>query len=145
MTKLLFVFHKRGIVKKHQAIGRLVRYIEIFTDGFETHDDSSPGYIAGMREALSGNLSQLRKIFDERNVPGHLRALLLVAQTLRCDPTEIGCKRPAQCLRLKAEKIRDSLAQCKVSGPTVKQVGDSLLAYEMLTEDEAQTWLRELT
>lgn len=145
MAKLLFVFHKRGIVKKHQVIGRLVRYIEIFTDGFETQDDSSPGYIAGMREALSGNLSQLRKIFDEQNVTGHLRALLLVAQTLRCDPTEIGCKRPVQCLRLKAEKIRDCLAQCKVSGPTVKQVGDSLVAYEMLTEDEAQAWLRELT
>jgi len=144
MIKLLFVFHRRGIVKKHQVIGRLVRYIEIFTDGFETQDDESPGYIAGMHEALSGNLNQLRKIFDEQNVTGHLRALLLVAQTLRCDPTEIGCKRPAQCLRLKAEKIRDCLAQCKLGDPTAKQVEKSLLAYEMLTEEEVQAWLKEL-
>ena len=144
MTRLLFVFHRRGIAKKHQAIGRLVRYIEIFTDGFETHDDASPGYIAGIHDAMSGNLNQLRKTFDEQNVTGHLRALLLVAQTIRCDPTETGCKRPAQCLRLKAEKIRDSLAHCKLSSPTAKQVGESLLAYEMLTEDEVQAWLKEL-
>ena len=121
-----------------------MRYIEIFTDGFKTQDDESPGYIAGMHEALSGNLNQLRKIFDEQNVTGQLRVLLLVAQTLRCDPTEIGCKRPVQCLRLKAEKIRDCLAQCKLGDPTAKQVGESLLAYEMLTEEEVQAWLKEL-
>jgi hypothetical protein len=144
MTKLLFVFHRRGIVKRHQAIGRLVRYLEIFTNGFETHDDSSPGYVVGIHEAMSGNLNQFRKTFDEQNVTGHLRALLLIAQTVRCDSKEAGSNRPAQCLRLKAEKIRDCLAHCKLNAPTIKQVGEALLAYEMLLEEELQRWLKEV-
>jgi hypothetical protein len=144
MTKLLFVFHRRGIVKKHQVIGRLVRYLEIFTDGFESQDDASPGYIAGIHEAMSGNLNQFRKTFDEQNVTGHLRALLLIAQTVRCDPKEIGSSRPAQCLRLKSEKVRDCLGQCKLHSPTAKQVGQAFLAYEMLVEDELQKWLKEV-
>lgn len=144
MTKLLFVFHRRGILKKNQVIGRLVRYIEIFTDGFETREDASPGYIAGMHEALSGNLNQLRKLFEEQNVTGHLRALLLIAQTVRFDPKENGFNRPGQCLRMKAEKIGDCLSACKLIGPTLKHVEESLLAYEMLTKDEIETWLKEV-
>jgi hypothetical protein len=144
VTKLLFVFYRRGIVHKHQAIGRLVRYIDIFTDGFETHDDWSAGYIAAMCEALSGNTDLMRKSFNEQNVSGHLRALLLIAQTVRCNPKENGCSRPAQCLRLKAEKLRDSLNQCKAAAPTMSQVEASLRAYAILTNEEIKTWLNEI-
>lgn len=144
VTRLLFVFYRRGVVNKQQVIGRLVRYIDIFTDGFETHDDWSAGYIAAMCEALSGNADLMRKSFDEQNVSGHLRALLLIAQTIRCDPKENGCSRPAQCLRLKAEKLRDSLNKCKLAAPPFSQVEASLRVYEMLTDGEITTWLKEV-
>ncbi len=144
VTKLLFVFYRRGVVNKQQVIGRLVRYIDIFTNGFETHGDWSAGYIAAMCEALSGNADLMRKSFDEQNVSGQLRALLLIAQTIRCDPKENGCSRPAQCLRLKAEKLRDSLNQCKLAAPTLSRVEDSLRTYEMLSDEEIKTWLKEV-
>jgi len=144
ITRLLFVFYRRGVVNKQQVIGRLVRYIDIFTDGFETQDDWSAGYIAAMCEALSGNANLMRKSFDEQNVTGHLRALLLIAQTVRCDTKENGCSRPAQCLRLKAEKLQDSLDQCKLAVPTLSRVEDSLRGYEMLNDEEIKTWLKEV-
>jgi hypothetical protein len=97
-----------------------------------------------MCEALSGNTDLMRKSFNEQNVSGHLRALLLIAQTVRCNPKENGCSRPAQCLRLKAEKLRDSLNQCKAAAPTMSQVEASLRAYAILTNEEIKTWLNEV-
>jgi len=144
VTRLLFVFHRRRVVNKQQVIGRLVRYIDIFTDGFEAQDDWSAGYITTICEALSGDMDLLRKSFADQNVAGHLRALLLIAQTVRFDPNERGCSRPAECLRLKAEKIRDYLNRWKLAAPGLGQVEAALRACEMLTDEEMKTWLKEV-
>ncbi len=144
VTKLLYVFWRRGVVNKQQMIGRLVQYLEIFTDGFETQEDGSEGYISGLFEALHGSSSLLKKPLEENNVAGHLRALLLIAQSARANPNEPGASRPRQCLQSKLEKVRESLAMVKLAAATPDQVASALRAYDMLTEDEIATWLKEL-
>ena len=143
VTKLLFVFYRRGILKnKHQVVFRLTRYVDIFTEGFETHDDWSAGYITNIYDALSGDSSMMRKSFEEQSVTGHLKALLLIAQTVRCDPKESGSSNPAECLPSKAAKLRIFFNRCKLAVPTLDEIRDSLRAYEMLTEQEIKTWLK---
>lgn len=143
VMKLLFVFHRRGILNKHQVVGRLARYIDIFTDGFESENDTSPGYIVEISDALSGDMDLVKKNFKEHNVLGHLRALLLIAQTVRCDPDEDGYSRPAQCLPSKTAKSEVCIRRAKLNEPTAKQIAEGLRAYEILSDEETQTWLKE--
>ena len=42
----------------------LLAWSKLITDGFETYDDSSAGYIAAMCEALSGNTDLMRRSFE---------------------------------------------------------------------------------
>ena len=143
VAKLLFMFYRRGILNRHHVVFRITRYIEVFTDGVEGNSGGGSGYIAGMQEALSGNANLLRKTFDEHNVVGHLQALLLIAQTVRCDTKDSASNRPCKCLRMKAEKLREFMDACHLKQPTATQIRNALGAYEMLTEDELRAWLEE--
>lgn len=85
----------------------------------------------------------VKKSFKKHNVLGHLRALLLIAQTVRCDPDEDGCRRPAQCLPSKAAKSQVCIRRARLNEPTAKQIAEALRAYEILSDEEIQTWLKE--
>jgi hypothetical protein len=45
---------------------------------------------------------------------------------------------------LDEKKLRDALNQCKLAAPKLSQVEDSLRAYEMLSDEEIKTWLKEV-
>ncbi len=155
VTKLLYVYWRWGVVGKHKLVGCLTGYIDIVTGGSESerkkddddYDDEKEGpfgYIAALCEMLQGNSSLLRKPFEENNVAGHLRALLLIAQTVRANPKEPGCSRPCLCLQTRLGQVRKSLGSVKMWPPTPDQVAKALRDYEMLTEDEITSWLKEI-
>lgn len=156
VTKLLYVYWRWGVVGKNQLIGRLTVYMDILTGGSEgerkkdneDYDDEKEGpfgYIAALCDNLQGNFSLLKKPFEENNVAGHLRALLLVAQTVRANSSEPGCSCPSHCLQTKLGQVRKSLGSVKMWPPTPDQVAKALRDYEMLTEDEIAVWQKELT
>jgi hypothetical protein len=114
---LLYVYWRWGVVGKHKLVGCLTSYIDIVTGGSESerkkddddyvYEKEGPfGYVAALSEMLKGNSSLLKKPFEENNVAGHLRALLLIAQTVRANPNESGCSRPSQCLQTKLGQVR---------------------------------------
>jgi hypothetical protein len=156
VTKLLYAYWRWGVVGKNQMIGRLTVYVDILTGGSEgdrqkdgdVFDDEKQGpfgYIAALSEMFQGNFNLLKKPFEENNVAGHLRALLLIAQTVRANPNESGCSRPSLCLQTKLGQVRKSLGTVKMWPPTSDKVAKALRDYEMLTEDEIAAWLKELT
>ncbi len=155
ITKLLYVYWRWGVVGKNQLIGRLTVYVDILTGGSEgeckkdndDYDDEKEGpfgYIAALRDMLQGNSSLLKKPFEEKNVAGHLRALLLIAQTVRANSSEPGCSRPSLCLQTKLGQLRKCLGTVKMWPPTPDQVAKALRDYEMLTEDEIAAWLERI-
>ncbi len=154
ITKLLYVYWRWGVVGKHQMIGRLTTYVDIFTGGSEgdrkkgdDYDDEKEGpfgYIAALCEMLQGNFSLLKKPFEQNNVAGHLRVLLLIAQTVRVNPNDLGSSRPSRCLQTKLGQVRKSLGSIKMWPPSSDQIANALRDYEMLTEDEITAWLKEV-
>jgi hypothetical protein len=155
VTKLLYVHWRWGIVRRDQLLGRLTKYVDLITGGlpvapsdsdedYEAENDSPDGYIARLNEALRGSPGLLRKPFEGKNFAGHLRTLLLIAQTVRANPKEPASSRPSLCLHTKLGQVRKSLGSIKMWPPMPDQVAKALRDYEMLTEDEITAWLKEL-
>ena len=83
-SKVLFVYLRREVLSQHQVTFRLREYLNIFTGKFpEDPEEEITGYLSRIYSNRKGSPGQLKKTFEEHNVSGHLRALLLVAQVVR--------------------------------------------------------------
>jgi hypothetical protein len=88
-----------------------------------------------------GEPALLRKTFEERNVAGHLEALLLVAQVVRSGGVFDAGRTRAQ-LPMLVDQIMGFENRIGLARPKVAEVRKALEDYEMLTEPELALWTR---
>jgi hypothetical protein len=144
-SKVLFVYLRRGVLTQHQVTARLREYLTIFTGKFpEDPEEEITGYLARIYSNRQGSLGQLKKTFEDYNVSGHLRALLLVTQVVRgstdaSDVSKVGSQLPMLVDQIKAFENRIGLGRT-----TAVQIGKALEDYEMLTEQELALWINIL-
>ena len=86
----------------------------------------------------------MKKTFDEHNVPGHLHALLLVAQVVRGSVDASDVSKAGSQLPMLVDQIKSFENKIGLGKATAAQVGRALEDYEMLTEQELALWIKNL-
>jgi hypothetical protein len=149
LIRLLYVYYKRGVVKRGQLIGRFCTFIELATSGKETESESFDGYLYAVYDSLGGDISLMQQVCDETNYLAEVWATLLIVQQIRFDPNEkplYGPKatRPREVLRHRTKAIAKAIRECELRGPATQHVRRALEDYRMFSEDEVAGLLTEL-
>src|ERR1017187_9115009 len=124
-SKVLFVYLRRGVLTQPQVTPRLREFLNIFTGTIpEYRDEEATGYLARIYSS-NGNVNpgQLQKSFEEHNVPGHLRALLLVAQVVRGSQDGSDASKAASQLPMLVDQITAFENRIGLGSATTAQIG----------------------
>jgi hypothetical protein len=89
-----------------------------------------------------GEPALLRKTFEERNVAGHLEALLLLAQVVRSAGV-FDAGRTRYQLPMLTDRVEGFENRIGLGRPKTAQVRKALEDYEMLTEPELALWTKD--
>jgi hypothetical protein len=144
-SKLLFVWLRRGVLKQHWVTRRLSEYAKNFTGVLpEFRDEEPTGYLARVYVNRRGEPALLQKTFGERNVAGHLEALLLLAQEVRCGGVFDG-NRTRRELPSLADKVEGFERRIELVPATTAEIRKALEDYEMLTDEELTQWAGQAT
>jgi hypothetical protein len=123
----------------------LREYLNIFTGSIPQYrDEETTGYLARIYSNGNGNPGQLKKTFEEHNVSGHLRALLLVAQVVRGSADGSDASKAGSQLPMLVDQITAFENRIGLGGATAAQIGGALEGYEMLTKQELALWTKDL-
>jgi hypothetical protein len=147
--RLLYVYFRRGVVKKGQILDRGCRLIRIAMAGHEDEDESLDGYLKAIHSNLQGDRVQLQEACNEANYLAEVRAALLILQSVRFIPGEVPRngptpRGPGDVLPSQAHRVSDAIAGCGLREPPSADVQRALEGYRMLTEEEARGLVREL-
>jgi hypothetical protein len=139
-SKLLFVWLRRGVLKQHWVTPKLADYLKIFTGTLpEFRDEEPTGYLARVYMNRRGEPALLKKTFEERNLAGHLEALLLVAQAVRCGG-RFEANRTKRELPSLANRVEGFSRRIGLGRATGAEIRKALEDYEMLTDEELAFW-----
>jgi len=141
INKLLFSYYRLGILKPLWAMQKINRNISIFTQGDEDINWVSVGFIAKMLDLHRGDRGALQDTLTEANVPGHLRAALLLSQMLRWEDDSKKKGGPGQYLGRWLEKIEACLSPLGLHNVKTDQVVAALDVYHILNDLEKTHWL----
>ena len=144
-SKVLFVHLRRGVLTQPQVVARMRDYLNIFTGTLPQYrDEKATGYLARIYSNGDGDPGQLQKTFEDRNVAGHLRALLLVAQVVRGSADGTDASKAASQLPMLVDQITMFENSIGLGRATAVQMGRALEDYEMLTKQELALWTKDL-
>lgn len=149
LIQLLYVYFKRGVVKRLVVVHHLCKWCELATSGRDSDEDWFDGYLFSLWDNLSGDEDILRKVCDEHSFCAELKAMLLIAQKLRYVPGEIpkydkppGSMRDV--LKLEARKIAEGISECGLTQPRENDVQEALDRYRMFSPEEINGMLAAL-
>jgi hypothetical protein len=147
MVRLLYVYHRRGVVERGHLIGRVCRYVAVATRPIDESEDYFEGYLSSLTANLAGEKNLLREVCREFNFAGKVWATLLVGQVARFDPTEVPlwgnkAKQPSDCLPQQSRIVGEELHRAALS-PTGQQLADALAGLNMVPESELATWVAQ--
>jgi hypothetical protein len=149
LVRLLYVYFKRGVVKRGHLVGRVCNFITLATFGKDSDDEPFNGYLNSVLENLDGDVDLLREVCDETNYLAELRAALLIAQQVRFAPHEQPksgptASRPSEVLLTYGKAIANAITECGLTEPPAEQIQRALEAYRVFTEVEITRLLAEL-
>jgi hypothetical protein len=144
-SRVLYVYLRRGILTQPQVVARMRDYLNLFTGKFPlVPGEETTGFLARIYSNGRGNPGPLLKQFEEHNVAGHLRALLLVAQVVRASQDGSDASQAGSQLPLLVDQIKLFENRIGLGGATEEQIGRALEDYGMLTKKELAVWTRAL-
>ena len=156
LVRLLYVYHKkRGVVKADKLIEHLLLFIELATIGREafgenTAKESFNGYLTSVFASLDGDVELLRKVCGETNYVAQVRAVLLIAQSVRFEqnPDLLSSSpqptRPRNALTYYAGAVKKAFSKSGLIEPQPAEVRKALEDYQMFSEEEIHRLLEEL-
>ena len=148
-TRLVHLHFLRGVVKQGWLIPLLLRNVDIATVGYKTKvtvgykttQESSYGYLDSLADNLKADRELLRTRCRSRNVEGHVRAALFIAQMVRFNPTEkYGPKSPIECHADHSAKLKRALEKATLEWPSVDDTMAALRVLNVLAEPELAEW-----
>jgi len=149
LVRLLYVYYKRGIVKRGKLIGRYCRFLLLATLGKDTEKEAFDGYLYSAYDSLSGDVDLLQEYCEQTHYLAEVRAALLIVQDIRYEPNEevrYGPKptRPRDVLQMYAKAVAEAIYECDLYEPEQDAVRRSLDDYRMLTDNDISRLLKEL-
>jgi hypothetical protein len=148
LVRILYVYHARGFVHRNQLVGRLTKYIAIATNGIDSADDYSEGYLSSVSHNLS-DLDYLQEVCAELNFVGHIRAAFVLVQRVRYVPGEtlsVGNppRRPRECLPDRRNRLREAIKDIGLNEPTTAEIMKALSEYKMFSPAELAEMEKEI-
>lgn len=149
LVRLLYVYYKRGVVKRGKLIGHFCTLIELATTGRNSDNEYIDGYLYSVYDSLSGDVDLLQQVCEETNYLAEVRAVLLMVQAVRYDPHETPlyrpkANRPRDVLKNYANAVAEAIRECGLCEPQQKEVQQALEGYRMFTVAEIAQLLAEL-
>lgn len=149
LIRLLYVYYKRGVVKKGKLIGPLCTFIQLATSGSENEKDPYDGYLFSIYDSLSGDVDLLQEVCSESNYLAEVRAALLIVQSVRFDPNETSiygpkALRPREVLQPYAKAVAEAIKECNLDEPEPASIRIALTNYRMFSDTEITHLLAEL-
>jgi hypothetical protein len=150
LIRLLYIYFRRGIVRKGQLIHRVCQLIEIAMIGCKREDeDPLDGYLTVVYNRLSGDRPLFQDICRETNYVAEVRAVLVIIQSIRFNRYEkpkYGPKaaRPREVLPKWAKAVKSAITGCKLVEPPASKVRIALENFNMLSEKEIKGMLAEM-
>ena len=147
LVKVMWRWHKRGVVNKFKLIARFLTLLEIATWGRDGEKDWFNGYLYTAYDNIGRR--RLKEVCEENNYCAEVVAVLLMVQVVRFKKGEpIGrgkvAERPNQILAEQSNMVRESIDECSLEYPTAEEVQKAFESYRMLTANEVQNHLAEL-
>jgi hypothetical protein len=140
LVRLLYVYHLRGLVHRDQLIARFCNYLDVATNGIDSSQDSSDGYLYGVYDKLR-NAEYLQEVCDELNFLGHLRAAFVIVQKVRYIPGEKSIwgtapRRPSECLPDHRKRLREAIKELDLNEPPKADIVKAVGEYKMFSPAE---------
>jgi hypothetical protein len=149
VTRLVYLHYRRGVVKSGVLISLLLRNVDIATVGYETttrvdyatKQESSWGYLDSLARNLKADMALLRGRCKSRNLAGHVRAALLIAQMVRWNPQEeYAPTSPRGCHPTHCANLKTALEKAGLEWPSISDTMAALRAINVFEEDELAKW-----
>jgi hypothetical protein len=164
LVRLLYVYYKRGVVEKEKLIERLRTFIELATVGRrpelidgpvalafgkDARRDAFKGYLNSVFTNLDGDVEMLREACSETNYLAEVRAILLIAQSIRFEPKKdvwspAQPTRPRDVLPYYSKAISTAISDCHLNEPKPKDIQRALEDYRMFSELEIAALVAEI-
>lgn len=149
MVRLLYVYYKRGVVKKERLIGSFCTFIELATIGSDKEKDPFNGYLCSVFDNLEGDVELLRDVCEDTKYLAEIRSVLLIVQSVRFKANEVTWNRdkttrPKDMLPKWANSINEAILKCNLSEPKPDDIRQALEHYRMFSEEEISRLIREL-
>ena len=149
LIRLLYVYLKHGVVNRFRFIGYLCNLLGVATNGIETSQDYSDGYLIALDENLDGNSDYLEEVCKELNFLGHLYAALVIVQKIRFTHGEQAIhgdspKRALETLPHIKSQLQQTIRDVGLTDPSEKDVVKALEEYRMFTPQEVEQFIGEL-
>lgn len=144
LTRLLYVYYRRGVVKGGRLVGRFTRVIEIATSGRDIEGDHLDSFLLSIRANLGGDVGLLREVCDQTHYLAEIRAALLIAQWVRRAEDDSTSARPRDVLPSCASAVSEAISRCALKEPDASEIRQSLESYGIVDHDEADALLAEL-
>lgn len=150
LIRLLYVYYRRGVVKKGQLIHRGCRLVEIaVVSCSREQEETSDGFLTSVYKHLDGDRETLQEACNETTYLAEVRAILLLLQSVRFDPKEIPrfgpkASRIRDVLPKWAKAVKSGVFHCRLVEPSAEQVRKALEGFQMLSKGEINRLLAEL-
>lgn len=146
LVRLLYIYYKRGVVKRLVASSRLCDWIELTTSG---RDESFDGYLYSLWNSLGGDVTLLQKVCGKSHYCAEVRSILLIAQKLRYVPGESPrYEKPPlsqkDVLVDRSAAVAEAFAECELAEPDRAEVQSALERYRMFSAEEIARMLAAL-
>lgn len=142
-NQLIFLWYRRRALKASKAVSKIMKNICIVAVEDDLFDFPA-AYLTTLIKMQKGNLKLLAETLVSYEVPGHLRAALLLLQIIRWEDDGKTKKSPIVYLENMFEKMASTLKPLSLNDVDSKQVGRALYEYLMIPDTEKKEWLAYL-
>src|SRR5205823_3890188 len=104
--------------------------------GEDAEGELVDGYIYSVQNNLGGDRVLLKRVCEETNYLGEIRAAVLIVQSIRFDPKELGDPkptRPREVLQRLSAAVHQAIVDCDLSEPGKSAVQKALQGYAMFS------------
>lgn len=149
LVRLLYIYYKRGIVKRPMIVHRLGRLLLLATIGSDIEEETFNGYLNSVFDHIGRDVYVLQEVCDKTHYLAKVRAALLIIQEVRFNPNEsvfYGPKptRPREVLPLYTKAVDEAIHKCDLNEPEPATVRCALEDYRMFSEGDIDRLLKEL-
>ena len=140
-NKLLYVYYRRGKVRRFFAMEKILRGVGMMTIGYKFCDEDYEGYTNRMLEEMDNSAEIIRSAFNDTLVAEHLCIGLLMSQLMHVG--EDAATDPTLCL----PKYKDIIQQvCSNLDLRIDEgrLSQALNFYPLLSEGEKRSWKKHV-